>query len=272
MWRSLRELDRLLRGDATRPSAMRLGTLEIPAGGLSLVAIVLGLVYGVCMAFYTLFNGGHSPVLQLVATALKVPLLFFLTLLVTFPSLYVFNALVGSRLSALSLLRLLIAALAVMLAVLASFGPIVAFFSVSTTSYPFMLLLNVVVFAIAGLLGLKFLLLTLHRLTLARNALDSEVQSVYAPYDLEEAARQKVEAATVEPAGALDPLEGRVLGRDVTTVFRFWVIVFGLVGAQMAWVLRPFLGAPDVAFTWFRPRGSSFFEAVLNALGNLVGG
>ena len=36
---------------------------------------------------------------QLFASAVKVPALFFLTLAVTFPSLYVFNALVGSRLA-----------------------------------------------------------------------------------------------------------------------------------------------------------------------------
>ena len=52
-----------------------------------------------------------------------------LTLLITFPSLYVFNALVGSRLLIGAMLKLLIAAMAVMLMVLASFGPIVGFFA-----------------------------------------------------------------------------------------------------------------------------------------------
>ena len=42
------------------------------------------------------------------------------------------------------------ASLGVIVTVLASLGPIVAFFSVCTTSYPFMVLFNVVVFAIAG--------------------------------------------------------------------------------------------------------------------------
>jgi hypothetical protein len=122
------------------------------------------------MGCYGLLTRGTVPDAwqQLLASAVKVPALFFLTLLVTFPSLYVFNALVGSRLKLRSVLRLLIAALAVMLAVLASFGPIVAFFSVSTTSYPFMKLLNVIVFAIAGFLGLLFLLQTLHRLSVAQ--------------------------------------------------------------------------------------------------------
>src|SRR5947207_8572211 len=122
------------------------------------------------MGSFAVVNARAGSYLQMLASMIKVPALFFLTLLVTFPSLYVFNALVGSRLSLLSLLRLLVAAMAVMLALLASFGTIVAFFSFTTESYPFMILLNVIVFAASGFLGLSFLLQTLHRLTLAQQA------------------------------------------------------------------------------------------------------
>jgi hypothetical protein len=62
--------------------------------------------------------------------------------------------------------------------------------------------------------------------------------------------------------GALDRLDGQVLGPHVRAIFRIWVIVFGLVGAQMAWVLRPFIGAPDQPFVPFRGRQGNFFEAV----------
>ena len=65
---------------------------------------------------------------------------------------------------------------------------------------------------------------------------------------------------------ALDPLEDRVPIRNVKTVFRCWVILFGLVGAQMSWVLRPFIGNPNSEFTWFRPRDGSFFSAVWGAM------
>jgi hypothetical protein len=58
-----------------------------------------------------------------------------------------------------------------------------------------------------------------------------------------------------------------MLGQNVVAVFRIWVIVFGLVGAQMGWVLRPFIGSPETAFSWFRLRESNFFEAVLRAMG-----
>ena len=273
MLQFVRELDRILRGDATRMSALRRGTIEIPVGGLSVVILWLGMLYGVCMGCFALFKGGGPSWAQLLATAIKVPILFFLTLIITFPSLYVFNALVGSRLSLLSVLRLLIASMAVMLAVLASFGPIVAFFSVSTTSYPFMQLLNVVVFAVAGFLGLKFLLLTLHRLDLAQNGLDQPpppaAPQVFATPPEGDVPAPPPPAAAQEPAGALDRMEGRVFGSNVMTVFRFWVVVFGLVGAQMSWVMRPFIGSPGAPFQWFRPRTGNFFEAVLQALGNV---
>ena len=129
---------------------------------------------------------------------LKVPALFFLTLIVTLPSLYVFNALVGSRLTLSTVIRLLVAALGVMLAVLASLGPIVAFFSVSTTSYPFMVLLNVVVFAASGFLGLAFLLQTLHRLSLAATARPRRRSDSAPP-------ASEASPAVVEPPGAPRP-------------------------------------------------------------------
>ena len=47
------------------------------------------------------------------------------------------------------------------------------------------------------------------------------------------------------------------------------MIVFGLVGAQMGWVLRPFVGNPNLPFTWFRGRESNFFQAVLQTFLNL---
>jgi hypothetical protein len=212
-------------------------------------------------------NGPNG--LQVVASMVKVPLLFYLTLLVTLPSLYVFNALVGSRLSLSTVIRLLVASLGVIVTVLASLGPIVAFFSVSTTSYPFMVLFNVLVFAVSGVLGLTFLLQTLHRLNVA------ETRRPQPDAIVRETSEPGGSAEGVEPAGPrevigpLEPLENRVLSGHVKTVFRLWVIVFGLVGAQMGWVLRPFIGNPNMPFTFFRGRESNFFMAVLQKLGEL---
>ncbi len=160
MIQSWRDLDRILRGEATRLPNLRRGTIEVRVGGLAVVLVVLAMIYGACMGCFALFKPGGADYWQVVASVVKVPALFGLTLAVTLPSLYVFNALVGSRLSLTSVVRLLAAGLAIIVAVLASLGPIVAFFSVSTTNYPFMVLLNVVVFAAAGSMGMMFLLQT----------------------------------------------------------------------------------------------------------------
>ncbi len=260
----LKQLDRILRGEATRISELRRGTIDVPAGGLTTLLVILGMVYGACMGCFALFKMGGPNALQLLSAMLKVPALFGLTLLVTLPSLYVFNALVGSRLTPATVVRLLLAALAVMIAVLASLGPIVAFFSVSTTSYSFMVLLNVLIFAASGLLGLMFLLQTLHRLSVAESTPPRE--PVTQPSETNEVILEPFE----EP-GALDRLDGQVLGKHVKTVFRIWVVVFGLVGAQMSWVLRPFIGDPSTPFVWFRARESNFFQAVFHAFLSLFG-
>lgn len=273
----IRQLDQILRGDATRLSALRDGRIEMRVGGLFVVVILLAIVYGLCMGSFVILRAGPSEgftrdaVLQLIASAVKLPLLFFLTMVVTFPSLYVFNALVGSRLSMVSVSRLLVAMLGVMLAVLASLGPIVVFFAVSTTSYPFMKLLNVVMAAIAGFLGLAFLLRTLHRLAMIQDQID------FAPPSDAAAAAQEVSPDTEEPdsdEGDTKSVLDRVTssaGSKATTVFNIWVIVFALVGAQMSWVLRPFIGDPDLPFAWFRQRESNFFLDVFRSLYDLFG-
>jgi len=278
-----------LRGEATRPSAIRDADIRFPVVGVAVVVILLAVIYGFCMGIFALVRGVenseyHQALMQTFASMSKVPLLYFLTLVVTFPSLYVFNALVGSKLKMFPVLKLLVASLAVNLAVLASMGPILAFFSVSTPSYSFIVLLNVVCFSAAGVLGLIFLIQTLNRLSLA----DNESQPVeLATAEIAQGSSVDDEAETVkpdayygelpkpsppadEPKRAIawkSPLEqgkGIVLGRHVRKVFTVWIIVFGLVGAQMGWVLRPFIGTPGKPFQWFRERHSNFFEAVIN--------
>jgi len=317
-------LDRILRGEATRLAALRQQSIDLPVIGLSFVLFGLAVSYGVCMGVYSGFHPDGPSYMQWLACTIKVPALFFLTLCVTFPSLYVFNALIGSRLYIASMLQLLVAALAVNLAVLASLGPIVAFFSFCTTSSPFMTLLNVLVFALSGILGMVFLLQTLQRLNVMRQIAEttlsqthqdpqfqqtasgttaaaseagmvgpasampqtsppatySQESNVQNPYNLlspgpllAEHSRQKFrlsEEQLPEEPSALDGLRGHVLGRHVKTIFVCWIMTFGVVGGQMAWVLRPFFCSGTQAFVWFAPRGSNFFEGVMHALNILL--
>jgi hypothetical protein len=277
MKRWLNDLDRILRGDATRLGTLREEGLKLPLGGLLLVILLLTVWYGACMGFFAGFREGGPFFKQWLAGIVKVPSLFLLTLGVTFPSLYVFNALVGSQLTFAVIFRLLVAALAVNVAVLGSLGPIVAFFSVSTTSYPFIMLLNVVVFVVSGVLGFAFMLQTLYRLSAAQQAslppsLPDDPQCS-PPAEPERDGKEPQPPLNVRPAeehGALCGVQSQELDPHVRSVFVCWMMVFGLVSAQMAWVLRPFLGNPVEPFQWFCARQSNFFQAVWDALRNLL--
>lgn len=282
MWKSVQALDRILKGESTRLGDLRRGTLDIPLGGLSVVILLLGAFYGACMGAYGIITRHGQPdaaegYKQLLGSAVKVPALFFLTLCVTFPSLYVFNALVGSRLSIGALLRLMVAALAVMMALLAAFGTITVFFAVSTDSYAFMVLLNVLLFAVAGVMGLGFLLQTLHRLYNAQIAIPpprpASLGSMPEPGATPGAYPPPQDDLRELPEpGALDRLDGQVSSANVRTVFKIWVVVFALVGAQMGWVLRPFIGDPSKDFTFFRQRESNFFQDVFRKFTDLMEG
>lgn len=249
--------DRLLRGGFTRPDDLRQGRIRAPLTALVGLGLGLGAIYGAFMGLFGILRPENPEPLQLLATTLKVPLLFLLTLVVTFPSLYVVSALANSRLRAPDTLRLLLVAVAVNLALLASFGPVTAFFTLSTESYPFMVVLNVTFFTIAGLVGLTFL----------RRAL----AHVFAPStDLPvEAAHEASEQAAAAAPAPVAPAKRRK-GSRARRIFAAWTLIYAVVGAQMGWILRPFIGDPRLPLTLFRDRQSNFFAAVLDALYALV--
>jgi len=212
----LRELDDLLRGRKADPRRLAEGTEHLRVGPHASMAVVLGAVYGLSMGLYAVVSRTPPVPAQLAASAVKVPALFLLTLAVTFPSLYVFSALVGSRLGPAAVLRVVVSAITVNLAVLASFAPITAFFTLTTTSYPFMKLLSVFFLAASGMVGLAFLLNLLRR----------------------------IEAPDGDAAGA---------GPVARNLFKAWLVVYALVGVQMGWLLRPFIGSPRAPVAFLRP-------------------
>ena len=278
----VRELDRILRGESTKPLDVHRADIPIPVAEVSMVVMGLAVIYGLCMGAFALVRGWEGDAigagyLQTFATMCKVPLLYVLTLVITLPSLYVFNALVGSQLKFIPVLKLMVASIAVNLSVLASLGPIVAFFSFSTPNYGFIVLLNVTVFGVSGVLGLTFLVQTLKRLTAARRGRLMPPPVVVAGVERIEITDVSADedvptdsASVSNRPGPLEEVDGLIVGKHVWKVFTVWIFVFGLVGAQMGWVLRPFIGSPDIPFTWFRARDSNFFESVASQLWNLL--
>ena len=261
MLRWLKELDEPLRGNKMKAELLKAGTRHLRLKPFVVLGVVLGVLYGLCMGLFAVLSRATPCWPQLLASAVKVPALFFLTLVVTFPSLYVFSALLGVRLGPGDTLRLLVAAIAVNLAVLASFGPITGFFTLSTTSYYFMKALNVAFFTVAGFIGLAFLLKALERLEEAQRP--------------REEPRASGEAGAAAPAPPPPPAPWPPRPPEAPRareVFRVWLILYALVGAQMGWILRPFILDPKLEFVWFRGREANIFTDLLRTLAKLLSG
>ncbi len=199
------------------------------------VFLVLSVFYGLIMGAQNLLHGEVDGWQYMLAAGAKLPALFLLTLAVCLPLLYVLNVLIGPRARFATILGLLMASAAVTSIVLASCAPIVLFFMLSTKSYPFIKLLNVLVFATAGGYGVWFL-------------------------------RQGMCAIAVSAAAGEDK-EPDLSG--VRTIMNWWLITYGIVGTQMAWLLRPFVGSPS-PFTFFRAQESNFYVNLANLVSSLL--
>jgi hypothetical protein len=127
----------------------------------------------------------------------------------------------------------------------------------------FYLLLVVALCTVAGILGLGYLLKMLKRFTL----FGEHGSAVDATLNRDDNSQEKTATEMVPPLGL-----GRPAQSTSYTIFRVWVFVFAVVGAQMSWVLRPFIGSPDLEFSWFRERSGNFFQTVFVMLFKLFSG
>ncbi|MEV8511012.1 hypothetical protein [Dactylosporangium sp. NPDC051484] len=53
------------------------------------------------------------------------------------------------------------------------------------------------------------------------------------------------------------------------TLLNVWILLFGFVGTQLAWTLRPFVGSPGEPFEIFRKIEGNFYVEVVRAIGRL---
>jgi hypothetical protein len=186
------------------------------------------------IAFLMLYGavlGSTHSLRQTLSSAVKLPVLFLMTLLVCLPTLYFFNVLFGSKQSLSQNFCLILTAITVTAVLLLSFAPIVLFFVLATSHYQFFKLLNVAVFAITGGIGMTFL----------------------------------NQGMRVVSAG------GKEGARARGCVMQFWIVVYAFVGSQMAWTLRPFIGAPSMEFELFRQLGGNFYANIFASIGEILG-
>ncbi|MCD6595462.1 actin-binding WH2 domain-containing protein [bacterium] len=190
---------------------------------LFLISVILFAIYGFVMGIY------NSP-MQAFSSMVKVPILFYLSLLISYPALFVFNIILGSKLSIGQSMAMVLSAYVLIACILASFAPIALFFILIGSSYPFLRLLHVAIFGIAGIAGMVVLNQGF--------VLACEHHSIY-------------------------PHQG-------IKVFQIWVIIFAFVGTQLAWNLRPYLGNKKFPFQFFRKQESNFYAHIFHTVGEFL--
>lgn len=185
-------------------------------------------------AFFALYGavmGSSHSLWQALSSAAKLPLLFLATLVVCAPTLYFFNLNFGSNQSLSQNVALMLTTITVTSVLLLSFAPVLTFFLLTTSQYQFFKLLNVGVFSVCGIVGVTFLSYGMH----------------------------------IVSYGGGDRVRGR------RTVVWLWILLYAFVGSQMAWTLRPFVGAPGLPFEPFRQLGGNFYANILASLGEILG-
>lgn len=183
-------------------------------------------------AIYGAIIGASHGWMQALTSAIKLPAFYLLALFICFPTLFFFNVLFGSRSSLQQHFVVLLTAVSVISVLLFSFAPVALFFLITTPdSYQFFKILNVLIFGITGSFGVKFL------------------------YDGMQLLSQQDE-----------------VGKGTrTTILRSWLLLYGFVGMQLGWFLRPFFGAPGTKFELFRAVQGNFYLDIVAAISEILG-
>ncbi|MFY1688327.1 hypothetical protein [Plantactinospora sp. WMMB782] len=318
----------------------------------------------IALACYGAVLGAFHGVLMALTSAVKLPLLFLVTLAICLPTLYLFNLVFGARLSVRQAIAMVMVAITVTAMLAVAFAPISLFFLVTAPDYAFFKLLNVAILALSALVGLRFLtsgmqVLNAHGLLAPAGTANQpagqpavavpaqQVPAQQVPGQQVPAQQVSVQPAAAVPANAPVPVAvGAAVGEAAApastangdgpstpvqsaapavpaqpapagaapaqlvpaqpapgyvvpqyayhaavpypvgrpggphspaggprpasmTLLYIWILLFGFVGTQLAWTLRPFFGSPDQPFALFRSIDGNFYAEILRSLGSL---
>ncbi|MBW4641538.1 MAG: actin-binding WH2 domain-containing protein [Goleter apudmare HA4340-LM2] len=207
--------------------------LEEVSQGVRLPSKIISLLVcsSIFLAIYGGIIGAYHSWMQALSSAVKLPALYLITLLICLPALYFSNIIFGSRRTFGQHLVLVLTAVAVTSVLLFSFAPITLFFLITTNNYQFLILLNVVIFALTGFIGIS--------------SLYNATNVVLEQDDDSSKMRQKI--------------------------LKSWLFLYAFVGSQLGWTLRPFFGNPGSIFQLFREREGNFYLSVIQAIAYIFG-
>jgi hypothetical protein len=179
-------------------------------------------IYGIIMGInHSFFQG--------IVSGIKLIVLFSATLIICFPSFYVIQFIIGSKMKIQQMMIIILSGFVLSTSVMIAMSPIAIFFLITGSNYYFLHLLHIAFFIFSGVFGIRLVI----------DALQSscEKENIY-------------------------PKIG-------VTIFKIWAVIFIFVGIQLAWNLRPFIGKRDSPFIMFNKHEGNFYAAVIYAIQHL---
>ncbi|NJR41027.1 MAG: actin-binding WH2 domain-containing protein [Leptolyngbyaceae cyanobacterium CSU_1_4] len=220
-------------------------------------------------AVYGAIIGASSSWQQVISSAIKLPALYLITLLICLPTLYFFDILFGSKLTFGQYAALILTTVSVISVLLFSFAPVTLFFLISIHEYTFFLLFNVAIFTITGLVGVKMFYEGMRSVTTA----EDRFRLIDADFEVAPMDDFLPSSAAAKPASRLADgnAEDDGLQKTRTRLLQLWLVLYAMVGCQLGWTLRPFFGAPGETFHLFRNLEGNFYGQVWRSLLTLLG-
>jgi hypothetical protein len=225
---------------------------------LQIAILLFTFIYGASMG---LFSGG----LQILYSALKIPILIFLTLYICVPTFYVLDSLVGGALSLRQMLIILLSGFTIMATILVAFLPVTLFFLLTSFDYTFVVLLNVFVFGVGGVGALIYFLQGYNTMY--------NLEGEPGPQISETGRCPQCNSVVTEGSAFCRSCGSRVV-RSPEKGFRASALpiligcaVLIFVGTQLAWILRPYFHFYPF---FIRPLGGNFYIALLHLILALI--
>ncbi|MGA2297648.1 MAG: hypothetical protein ABSG15_08885 [FCB group bacterium] len=188
---------------------------------LNILALLF--IYGFVIGSYHGFD-------QSIAAGIKLFVLFILSIAICFPTFYVIQIIVGSRIKLMNLIAIILSGALLSSWILVAFIPIVIFFMITGGNYYFLQLLHIAIMAFASFFGMKLII---------------------------EALKYNCENENIYP-------------KTGVTIFRLWVVIFLFVSIQLGWNLRPFMSQKTETFQIFRNYEGNFYTAILYSFDKII--
>ncbi len=181
---------------------------------------------------YGLAMGSYHSFAQAISAGLKVNVMFICAIVICFPSFFIIQQVLGSKMLVRQMLMIVMSGLVLIATIIFSFIPIVIFFQITGGNYHFLQLLHVAIFLFAGFFGLRLMV---------------------------EALKYACETKAVYPEIGVK-------------VFKVWIVILAFVSVQLSWNLRPFLCDKREDFKVFRKHEGNFYTAIIYSVQQLTSG